>query len=125
MFWCLIQTILLPLLSWPGVFGLLISTCCCGGCFYLVNCLDDADVIVTNTDVSGYDVVKVNGESKCRKVSPAPDCTGAVAVTVNDSFTNCAECDPVVCGTCITGTAPKYFLVEISGILAGGSGDCD
>lgn len=68
---------------------------CLPTCYLLTNCLDSTDTKVTSTDLSQYlnTVIYIDGcPGVCYQVSTAPDCTGAIQVTVNNNFADCPTC---------------------------------
>ena len=79
------------------------------GCFLLVDCAGVQPDIITRTDLTAYvgQIIQLLGASVCYTVSVAPDCEGAVLVTVAASFATCDLCDPP--------GVPCYILTDCSG----------
>lgn len=64
-------------------------------CYLLVNCQDPVDIKVTNTNLSANlgQVISIDGcPDTCWQVNLAPDCTGAVPVTIDTPFADCDTC---------------------------------
>ena len=65
-------------------------------CYYLVDCSNPENYIITDTDLSleVNNVIKIKYSSVCWYVSEAVSCTGKIAVEVTDSYSTCSECNP-------------------------------
>lgn len=73
---------------------------CLPKCYTLTDCKGLVASILTNTDLSLYvgGVINITGSDVCWQVSLAQGCQGSIAVTVSNSFVDCATCSP----TCYT-----------------------
>lgn len=81
----------------PGTITASYQDCaaCLPKCYLLVDCQDPNNTIITNTDLSLYigQVIFIDGcPGTCWTVTLAPDCTGAIVVTVNSAFIDCDTC---------------------------------
>jgi hypothetical protein len=70
----------------------------------LVDCLEQADPIITYTDVSGYvgKTIKIKDCDECWTVEATTEHIGAVAVLVTEEYIDCEDCGsnlPCVCST--------------------------
>lgn len=88
-------------ITFPGIITGPYLDCvdCNPPCYILTNCEDPNEVIVTNSNLGPYvnQVIYIDGcPGTCWSVNIAPDCTGAVAVTVNANFADCVSCLPPV-----------------------------
>lgn len=70
---------------------------CLPQCYILTDCQGLVASILTNTNLSIYlgGVINIVGSSTCWQVSLAQGCQGSIAVTVSNSFVDCAACLPV------------------------------
>lgn len=73
------------------------SCCDCGKCYKLIPCPGDLggdSSIITDTDLSAYLGKVVSYQGKCYYVRAHGNCDGAISVSIEREFDDCADCGP-------------------------------